>query len=557
MATGYSIATKITAHDAASKVLRNIQTHLDAMEKKTKSVTSASSRMQSAWTVAAGNMLAAGIQKGVRFVFDSVREVEDATAQFIPKFGGDIEKAKGFVDQLNKAAAATPFQFNDLAKVSDMLMGFGVATEKDVIPQMKIIGDLAGGNAQRFQSIALAYSQSMAAGKANMQDMNQLINAGVPILGQLAKMYKVNVGQIRDMISKGKIMSTDIQRAFKDMTSAGGNFYKGMQIASQTTSGKLSTLEDNMKRAAASMGGSAVRMLSPLVDVLSKIADGFSQMSGVGQSALIALVGAVAMAATSIKTKMAGVALAISGVLSLWQAMDEKSRAASASAQNAVDTIDKDSNKYNDIKKTIDGNVESLSKLEYGTNEYKTAVQNMINDLPLLRNYGASVSSTFENIRLAAFLAKQAMDQVLMQQKQKALTQLHEADIGASRRIFNVLYSRESGMEGAKEIAANAIKRMQLLGDFSRAQKLRQLNLGESLIEESDKDPEYIKTFKEKFNELYNSATGQMKFDKQGNTTGNINIDINVNQDGKVVSTTATPGRAQGTRFNLQTRTNP
>jgi tape measure domain-containing protein len=557
MATGYSIATKITAHDAASQVLRNIQTHLDAMEKKTKSVTSASSRMQSAWTVAAGNMLAAGIQKGVRFVFDSVREVEDATAQFIPKFGGDIEKAKGFVDQLNKAAAATPFQFNDLAKVSDMLMGFGVATEKDVIPQMKIIGDLAGGNAQRFQSIALAYSQSMAAGKANMQDMNQLINAGVPILGQLAKMYKVNVGQIRDMISKGKIMSTDIQRAFKDMTSAGGNFYKGMAIASQTTSGKLSTLEDNMKRAAASMGGSAVRMLSPLVDVLSKIADGFSQMSGVGQSALIALVGAVAMAATSIKTKMAGVALAISGVLSLWQAMDEKSRAASASAQNAVDTIDKDSNKYNDIKKIIDGNVESLSKLEYGTNEYKTAVQNMINDLPLLRNYGASVSSTFENIRLAAFLAKQAMDQMLMRQKQKALTQLHEADIGASRRIFNVLYSRESGMEGAKEIAANAIKRMQLLGDFSRAQKLRQLNLGESLIEKSDKDPEYIKTFKEKFNELYNSATGQMKFDKQGNTTGNINIDINVNQDGKVVSTTATPGRAQGTRFNLQTRTNP
>ena len=36
-----------------------------------------------------------------------------------------------------------------------------------------------------------------------------------------------------------------------------------------------------------------------------------------------------------------------------------------------------------------------------------------------------------------------------------------------------------------------------------------------------------------------------------------LDVQINVNQDGKVVSTTATPGRAQGARFNLQTRTNP
>jgi len=36
-----------------------------------------------------------------------------------------------------------------------------------------------------------------------------------------------------------------------------------------------------------------------------------------------------------------------------------------------------------------------------------------------------------------------------------------------------------------------------------------------------------------------------------------LDVQINVNQDGKVVSTTATPGRAQGSRFNLQTRTNP
>lgn len=43
----------------------------------------------------------------------------------------------------------------------------------------------------------------------------------------------------------------------------------------------------------------------------------------------------------------------------------------------------------------------------------------------------------------------------------------------------------------------------------------------------------------------------------QNQMNGNLNVDINVNQDGKVVSTTATPGRAQGTRFNLQTRTNP
>jgi len=571
MATGYSIATKITAHDAASQVLRNVQASIDKTAHKVKKM---HTTMQSAWTVAAGNMLAAGLQRGMRFVFDSVREVEDATAQFIPKFGGDIEKAKGFVDQLNKVAAATPFQFNDLAKVSDMLMGFGVATEKDVIPQMRIIGDLAGGNAQRFQSIALAYSQSMAAGKANMQDMNQLINAGVPILGQLAKMYKVNVGQIRDMISKGKIMSTDIQRAFKDMTSAGGKFYKGMEIASQTTSGKLSTLEDNMKRAAASMGGAAVRSLSPLINILSKLADGFSSMSGVAQSALIALAGAAAIAATSIKTKMAGVAMAISGVLSLWAAMDEKMAGDAKSLPGATERTLEMQNMAFQGKKIVESYKSRLENVSPGTKAYAELINEITTrNIPGFSRPGMTsegrqsltAESSKEQVRTAIESTLNKIHSTYSAGISDFQKKVEEARKGIRIRIANPVYGEESGLQAARDAAllmmqnlkvdinkmilSGTIKKTDYDSMFATFQDLQSRML--LTIQDADENngkyaEEFTKTSRDLFNEFINSR-------KQDT----LSVDINVNQDGRVVSTTATPGRAQGTRFNLQTRTNP
>ncbi len=166
---------------------------------------------------------------------------------------GDAEQAERMLNTIREVSASTPFETQDIATATQTLLGFNVAAE-DVINVVKMIGDASQGNAEKLNSISLAYGQIMAQGKATMQDLRQLINAGVPIFQVLEQSTGKTVGQLMEMTSQGKITSDVIQQAFVNMTSEGGKFYKGMETASKTTLGTWSTLVDLAKQMADSFG---------------------------------------------------------------------------------------------------------------------------------------------------------------------------------------------------------------------------------------------------------------------------------------------------------------
>ena len=211
------------------------------------------------------------LTRGVSSFVTEAAKVENAVASFQPILGG-VEQAKAAVDALNATAATTPFQFEQLADSAKTLLGFGAATQDTLIPTLRMLGDTAGGNAQRLNGIALAFSQIQAGGKATMQDINQLINNGVPILGELANMWGVTVGQAREMVSQGKATGDAVSAAFRNMTQEGGRFFNGMSIASATFDGKMSTLKDNIALTAASIGQALMPTLKPMIDRAIEIA---------------------------------------------------------------------------------------------------------------------------------------------------------------------------------------------------------------------------------------------------------------------------------------------
>ena len=198
-------------------------------------------------------------------------KTENAIANF-KTLTGSMKTAEQTVNKLQKTAAATPFEFGTLADATKTLLGFEAATTDNLIPTLKKLGDTAGGSADKFKSIVLAFSQIQAGGKASMQDINQLINAGVPILGQLSKQWGVTVGQARAMISTGKATGKEVGKAFDIMTGKGGKFFKGMETASLTLTGRFSTFTDNIKLSAAAIGTALLPFLKKLVDKGIKIA---------------------------------------------------------------------------------------------------------------------------------------------------------------------------------------------------------------------------------------------------------------------------------------------
>jgi hypothetical protein len=105
-----------------------------------------------------------------------------------------------------------------------------------MIPTLKMLGDAAGGDADKFQRIVLNYAQIQSVGKAATIDMKQFAQMGLPVYDLMKKMGV-----------QGNATAQQVTEMFQKMTSAGGTFYNGMNTQSQTLNGKMSTLNDTWK----------------------------------------------------------------------------------------------------------------------------------------------------------------------------------------------------------------------------------------------------------------------------------------------------------------------
>ena len=210
-----------------------------------------------------GAIAAAGL--AMRSFVKEASKIEDAVAAFTPLLGG-AKKANELVEKLNQTAATTPFQFADIAKAANQLLPVMNANIEDTVATFRLLGDTAGGNAQKLESITRGFTKAMLKGKVDLESLNMIAEAGVPIFTELAGELGVTKAKMFEMITAGKVTTDSLTNTFKTMTSEGGIFFRGMEIASKTFSGKLSTLKDNISLTAASIGSALLPMIKNFVD---------------------------------------------------------------------------------------------------------------------------------------------------------------------------------------------------------------------------------------------------------------------------------------------------
>ena len=200
---------------------------------------------------------------------------------------GSAEKAKDLMKELETFAAATPFQLKNLAQGSKTLLAFGISLES-VVPTMRMLGDAAQGNSLKLTSLVRAFGKVQARGKASMEELNILIDAGVPIMDELVKATGVDsVQALIKMSEQGKISSKFVTQAFKNMTGAGGIFFKGMEKASKTTAGLFSTLKDNISLLGADLANIFLPVIKDIIQTVTEWVKSIREMDE-GTKGLIA-----------------------------------------------------------------------------------------------------------------------------------------------------------------------------------------------------------------------------------------------------------------------------
>lgn len=174
-------------------------------------------------------------------IIDARGEIESFQISFDTLIGNK-DKSAAFFGELKDFAVNTPLLLNDLAKGGQLLLGFGVDVDK-VMPTLKQIGDISMGNAERFNSLTLAFAQMSATGKLMGQDLLQMINAGFNPLTVISQKTGKSVALLKDEMSKGAISADMVADAFEAATAKGGKFNGMLEKQSKGIKGSISNLQ--------------------------------------------------------------------------------------------------------------------------------------------------------------------------------------------------------------------------------------------------------------------------------------------------------------------------
>lgn len=228
-------------------------------------------------------------------------QVEDATIAF-EVLTGSAKDGQLLFEQIRKFAAESPVTFSNAAEATKTMMSFGVAAQ-DVQRNLQMLSDATGGNNDRFKMLALAFSQTTAAGRLMGQDLLQMINAGFNPLQQISKTTGESMIELKKRMEDGGISAQDVRQAFQDATSEGGMFHGMTDRLSQTVSGKLnialSDLEQKLAAAGEKMGPLMIQLLDiftrlkPILDAIVNLIDGISQGLGFAIAAVTDLINSV------------------------------------------------------------------------------------------------------------------------------------------------------------------------------------------------------------------------------------------------------------------------
>ena len=186
----------------------------------------------------------------VNKVGQSLRKVVDVGAanelqklNLTTLFKGNAEAAEDMFARISKYGKETVYDKEGLIEAQKTMMSFGISGEQ-AFTTLKQIGDIAMGDGQKMQSLALAFSQATSTGKLMGQDLLQMINAGFNPLAVISERTGESMASLKEKMSQGAISAEMLAQAFQWATEEGSLFYQGAESAGNTTEGKINQLND-------------------------------------------------------------------------------------------------------------------------------------------------------------------------------------------------------------------------------------------------------------------------------------------------------------------------
>ena len=208
------------------------------------------------------------------------QQMDDYTANMQTLLGG-VDKAEAKIKELSDMAAKTPFELPTLVDATQTLLAFGVKAE-DSTGILKSLGDISLGNASKLETLTRSYGKMSSTGKVTLENVQMMIDAGFNPLNLIAERNHMTMESLYKAISDGKVPFEELTWAIQKATSEGGQYFNGMETASKTLTGRLSTLKENWSAFLALLTKPAYEtlrdtILPSAIDMVDKLTASFNE----------------------------------------------------------------------------------------------------------------------------------------------------------------------------------------------------------------------------------------------------------------------------------------
>jgi tape measure domain-containing protein len=230
--------------------------------------------------------LVSKVSQAFQTLVGSSLDFEQQQANLKTLLNGDAEATANLVSQIREYGKATVYDKSGLVEAQKTMMSFGLDAEF-AFGKLKNIGDIALGDSQKMQSLALAFSQATSSGKLMGQDLMQMINAGFNPLEVISQKTGVSMAELKEAMSKGAISSDLLAQSLEWATEEGGRFYQGAETAAQTTAGRIAKMRetvDEIKVSIFEATNGATAYVAEVGNLLTPLASLIPLFAGVGKS---------------------------------------------------------------------------------------------------------------------------------------------------------------------------------------------------------------------------------------------------------------------------------
>lgn len=191
--------------------------------------------------------------------FNRALSIEDARAK-LKGLGHDAGSIDEIMNNALASVKGTAYGLGDAATTASQLVASGVKQGDQLTSVLKTVGDSAQISGRDFTEMGSIFSKVAASNKLQGEQVNQILDSGIPILQFLAKHYGITAEEAQEMVSSGKVDFENFAAAMQE------NLGGAAQSAGTTFKGAMA----NVKAALSRLGEKAMTpVLNGLRDIFN------------------------------------------------------------------------------------------------------------------------------------------------------------------------------------------------------------------------------------------------------------------------------------------------